>query len=173
MPPPSLMLEGLAPDASQADEGLLRKFRKEKQQLEDELRLARQELDDVRADKERLERSVRNLRQQLSPLHRGLRALFGEIELAIGEEQAPLSAPPGAPVAANPHSSAVWESWKAKLRGKQAEFIQAFLDHGGLTAVQLKVATHSGSSTISEIVRKLQAHGLIEKNGSVYSLKKL
>jgi phage shock protein A len=168
------MLEGVLNEPVEPDEGLLRKFRKEKQELEDKLRDVRQELDDLRVDKERLERSLRNLRQQLSPLHRGLRAIFGEIELAIGEEQLPASSGHSASEpAVNSRVNAVWETWKTKLRGKQADFIQALLEHGQMTSIQLRIATHSGSSTVAETLGKLQTLGLVEKNGSMYSLKKL
>ena len=164
-----LTLEGFV-DKGESDE--MRQLRRQNQRLDEELRNIRNELGQAQAEKANLERGLRVLRTQLSPLHRALRAVFGEIELAIGEEE--LCPPGSSPVVSAPSAShAVWESWKNKLGGKQAAFIQALLDHGEMTAVQLKVATHSGSSTVSETVRKLQDLGLVQKNGSQYSLKKL
>ena len=65
-----------------------------------------------------------------------------------------------------------WENWKANLRGKAADFIDALLTQGPSTAKQLKRLTRSGTSTVPQIIHKLKSLGLIEKNGSLYSLKK-
>lgn len=160
---------------SGASDEELRQLRQENRRLDEALHQVRNELGQALADKENLERSIRALRNQLSPLHRYLRALFGEIELAVGEEEAfshSSPQPPAAPLSSPVRS--VWESWIAKLGGKQGDFIRTLLEHGApMTAVQLKVATHSGSSTVSETVRKLQDLGLLDKNGSMYSLKRL
>lgn len=160
-----LMLEGVLGKSSESgdDEGLLRKFRKEKQQLEDELRVTHQELDDVRAEKERLERSVRNLRNQLSPLHRGLRALFGEIELAVGEEEMVAN---GASVSATPQSSGGdprWLSFKQNFPGAPARIIDALLSHREMTVTQLSKLLKMDYSTAKGAVLKLRQAGAVSK----------
>lgn len=168
-----LMLEGVLKETQEADEGLLRKFRKEKQQLEDDLRDARQELDDLRADKERLDRSIRNLQQQLSPLHRALRALFGEIELAVGEDTAVPMSVPAMPGAAQPAIDPRWQSWKEKLPGRPAEMIDALLLHRDMSTRQLATALHCGKDAIYQAAHKLSQVGLISNVGGRYSLKPL
>jgi hypothetical protein len=66
------------------------------------------------------------------------------------------------------------EVLRLRSGGKQGDFLRTLLEHGApMSAPQLKVATHSGSSTVSETLRKLQDLGLLDKNGSMYSLKKL
>jgi hypothetical protein len=169
--PQGLMLEGVLKEAPGADDGLLRKLRKEKQQLEDDLRDARQELDDARTQNERLERSMRNLRQQLSPLHRGLRALFGEIELAVGEEQ--YSAP--SVNTAAPSNSTVdprWESWKQTMPGRPAEMIDLLLLHKSMQTKALMSALHCSKDTVYNAARKLSQAGLLATS-QPYSLKEL
>jgi len=42
-----------------------------------------------------------------------------------------------------------------------------------MTAVQLKVATQSGYSTVSGVLAKLSTLGLVNKNSGRYSLKQL
>jgi chromosome segregation ATPase len=112
-----------------------------------------------------LQQGMKNLRHQLAPLHNALRLVFGELD-AVGVQADQENRVPG-------RVASVWESWKQKLGGKQAEFIQALLDHGEMSAVQLKVATHTGTSTVPQVIYKLNQLGLINKNGGKYSLKQL
>lgn len=165
-----LMLEGLAPEIH--DDGLVRELRKENQRLEDELRAARQELDDVRAEKERVERSVRVLRQQLSPLHRYLRALFGEIELAIGEEEFSAPVPSGGGSQRESGVDPRWQSWKEKLPGAPAEMIDLLLLHKNMSTKALMTAMRRGKDTVYSAARKLNAAGLLATS-QPYSLKSL
>jgi hypothetical protein len=75
---------------------------------------------------------------------------------------------------ASPRSNAVWDSWKSKLGGKKAEFIQAMLECGHpMTSEQLRVATHTGRSTVPQIIHQLKDLGLINKENGKYSLKEL
>jgi len=164
------MLEGVLPEEPEADDGLLRKLRKEKQQLEDQLREMRQELDDVRTDKERLERSIRNLRQQLSPLHRGLRALFGEIELAIGEETVSSASVNTGAVAVGIDPR--WEDWKRKLPGKSSEMIDLLLLHKTMGTKALMTAMHCGKDAVYQAAYKLGQAGLLSSR-TPYVLKEL
>ena len=157
-----LLLEGVIRENREADEEVLRKFRKEMQQLEDQLRDTRQELDDLRAEKERLERSVRALRNQLSPLHRALRALFGEIELAIGEEEAApsMSQSSGAAVPSTGIDPR-WESYKQNFPGAPAQIIDALLAHGQMKMTHLAKLIKRDYSTVKGAVRKLKDAGAL------------
>lgn len=168
-----LMLEGLARQTPEPDEGMLHKFRREKQQLEDDLRETRQELDDLRAEKERLERSVRNLRLTLSPLHRSLRALFGEIELAIGEETAAVGLS-SASVAAQLQNTSDprWESFKQTFPGTPARIIDALLAHQQMTYGQLKTLLRADYNTIKNAAAKLRLAGAVVKEGTMCRLNR-
>jgi chromosome segregation ATPase len=108
------------------------------------------------------EAGVTQLRQILSPLHQALGMVFGEIDSMNPPSQV-----------SDSRVSAVWESWKQKLGGKQAEFIDAMLTHGEMTATQLKIATKSGQQTVYDTIHKLNKAGLINKNGGKFSLKEL
>jgi hypothetical protein len=168
------MLEGVLgkPSHDSEGDGLLHKIRKEKQQLEDELRDVRQELDDLRVDKERLERSVRNLRQQLSPLHRGLRALFGEIELAVGEEEFTSASNGASAPQAERGVDPRWESWKAKMPGRPAEMIALLLLHKSMSTKALGAAMHCSKDTVYLAAKKLNSASLLATS-QPYSLREL
>ena len=136
----------------------------ENNELKDQLREAQTALGVVRNANSQ---AVSRLRQQLSPLYQALKGVFGE--MAAFEDVPASSAEPQE----NDKKRAIWESWKQKLPGKRADFIQALLDHGEMTSAQLKVATHSGTSTVPQVIYELNRLGLIQKNGSKYSLKEL
>lgn len=136
--------------------------------MQDEINQLRSDLMVAKAEASRAvqqsNRSVLKLRNILSPLYGGLRELFGEMESFSGGVEE---------TASNPRVNAVWESWQNKLGGKKAAFIKAMLEHGEMTAVQLKVATHTGTSTVPQVIYELNKLGLITKNDGKYSLKKL
>jgi len=142
-------------------------LRRKIERLEEELAHSQAQLRDATHQVTTIARGLKALRHQMEPLYNALRMVFGELDVAgVGVVSGAASAPSG-------RVAAVWESWKSKLGGKQAEFIQALLEHGEMTAVQLKVATHTGTSTVPQVIYKLNHLGLINKNGGKYSLKEL
>jgi hypothetical protein len=163
-----LMLEGLARDPGN-DEGLLHRLRKEKQQLDEELLSVRRDLDDSNREKERLERTLRNLRQQLSPLHRALRAVFGEIELAIGEEDFAAPSPSGSEGPQAQRTDPRWESYKQNFPGAPARMIDALLTHREMNITQLSKLLKMDYSTAKAAASKLRQAGAItgERGGPV------
>lgn len=108
---------------------------------------------------------VAGLRKQLTPLYRALQAVFGEFD-ALG-----VSADDEAGVPRK--HSAIWDSWKEKMPGMPARFIQVLLEHGDMNAAQLRIAAKCGNQTVYDTIHKLNKAGLIEKNGGRFSLKKL
>lgn len=163
-----LMLEGFAENPKAADEQLHR-LRKDKQQLEEEVLGLRRELDDVNRDKDRLERSLRELRQQLSPLHRALRAVFGEIELAVGEEdKIPSSGTPGVASATDPR----WQSYKNQFPGVPAATIDALLTHHQMTLTQLASFLKKHYDTTKGAVAKLIKAGAVVREGGLVRLNR-
>lgn len=162
---PQPLLEGrVEPDAFEA-------LQDKVERLEGDLETAQNRLRAAKEHSVLMERALGELRRQLGPLFKAMRMVFGELDAAGIEDG-------GGAADAGPHMNSrvisAWETWKRKLGGKQADFIQAFLDHGAMTAVQLKVATHSGSSTVSETLGKLRSLTLVEKNqNGTFSLKEL
>jgi hypothetical protein len=117
--------------------------------------------------------SVAEIRKILLPLHHALRLLFGEIEKI---EPASGGVSGGESYSASPVNDkkrAIWESWKKKLGGQQATFIDAILEHGQMTAAQLRGAMHCGKNAVYQAASKLGKLGLVENNGGKYSLKEL
>jgi hypothetical protein len=157
MSQPLLELPGHEP---QRDDSEL--LRRKIQRLEDDLRDAREAVADERKRSANAFRSMAALKQNLQPFYRALQMIFGELE-EVSEVGGGTSSP----------SREKWEIWKRKLPGKPAEFIEALLEHGELNSAQLKSLTHSGTSTVPQIIYKLNSLGLINKNGGKYSLKDL
>jgi hypothetical protein len=158
-------------DKTNAEE--LRQLRQENRKLDEALRTVRNELGQAIADKENLERSIRALRNQLSPLHRYLRALFGEIELAVGEEDAVRT--PSGPVAAAASvngSDPRWESYKATFPGTGAKMIDALLVHQEMNVTNMATLLHADKRTIYKAGEKLRAAGALAFNGGMFSLKR-
>jgi hypothetical protein len=139
-------------------EELLRKY----ERLQDELADAKLRIQESRNQAARALHVQAKLRQQLEPWYSALRNLFED-----------LPGDPGSPDVATAALDKRWETWIVKLGGKQSEFIRAMLDHGAMTREQLKISTHSGSSTVDFVLRKLKELSLIDKNGGRYSLKQL
>lgn len=165
------LLEGLV----QPDDSVLRHDLQdalnEVDRLNDEIRRARELNDQQGFELDKLRRIVSNLKQQLNPLHRALRAIFGEIDLA-GIEDSPIDRE--STTAASPSSgkSSVWESWKQKLPGAKAAIIDALLQHGELSVEQLCVITKiSRKQTIYDATNALKKIHLINGNNGRYSLK--
>lgn len=141
-------------------------------QLEGELRIARTDLIRSRADAAAATSAIAELRRQLSPLHRALRAVFGEIDLVGGVQDHPVNST--GPATYDSRKLSAWEEWKKKLPGFPSRFIDALLQHGELSVAQLVVAAQCPrKQTIYDAASKLQRLGLITNNGGKYALKEL
>jgi hypothetical protein len=155
-----LLVDSLDSPRDPRYEDLLRRY----ERLQDELAESKLRIQEARNQSVKALRTQARLRQQLEPLYQAIRGVMEEL-------------PDADPADTQQHYSSVkdarWETWIAKLGGKQGEFIRAMLDHGAMTREQLKISTHSGSSTVDLVLRKLKELSLIEKNGGRYSLKQL
>jgi len=159
-----LMLEGIIKEEN-SDEGLLHKMRREQQRLEEEILSLRRELDDTNREKDRVERTIRNLQVQLSPLHRALRAVFGEIELAVGEEEISTV---NSPTPNSPSSSVDprWQSYKDSMPGAPSRIIDALLAHrDGLNIAQLSKLLRMDYNTAKNAVSRLRSVGAVTQDG--------
>ncbi len=152
------LLESGTSQSQYDEESLLKRIAK----LEEELRVLKEALEAQRERNSGILRSHARLRQILDPLFSGLRAVYGELQEGNSTD-------PARPA----QSSDKWEVWKRKLGGKQAEFIQALLEHGEMTGAQLKIATRSGQQTVYDTIHKINQAQLLKKDGGKYSLKEL
>lgn len=139
-------------------------LRRRVEELEDELRLERLKVEEVRQRSVASGRALTRLRSQLQPWYAALRTVFGELDEAGIEASEQVSASTGL--------SAKWEMMKAKLGGRQAEFID-LLKHGEMTAAQLRAAAHCDIRTAYSVIEKMKNAGLLNKNGGKFSLKEL
>jgi len=140
-------------------------LRREIRRLERELDSTTEALKNSLKLQKESQRALISLRRQLAPWYSALREVFGELDDAGISDSSPSIDN------SNSKTNSAWDIWKSKLGGKQADFIQAMLDHGEMTSQQLRVATHSGSSTVPMVLSKLIQLGLVRKNGGRYSLK--
>jgi hypothetical protein len=122
----------------------------------DEVAELRERLDALESRMDELESSYGKDREYLARLLGGLRAAFMG---GINEES------PSSTSTTTTTADRRWDTWITKLGGKQGEFIRALLDHGAMTREQLKISTHSGSSTVDVVLRKLKGLSLITKSG--------
>jgi hypothetical protein len=164
-----LALEGFI-EEPRPDDGLSGEWRRERQRLEDEARSLRREVEDLTADKQRLGRSVENLRRILGPIHNGLRALFGEIELAIGEEMPPFANPSSTP--SSDQFDPRWESYKKRFTGVPSKIIDALLIHGEMQITPLAKLIGRHPETTRVAASKLKAAGALQNSAGMWSLKR-
>lgn len=156
------LIEGrLMPDSELESDHALRE---EIRDLRDRLRDAQRELS---AAQHESARALGNLRRQLGPLYQALQMVFGELD-AAGVNEAP-----AASAQVNSRTSAVWENWKTKLPGRPAQIIDALLLHGEMNSTQIAIAIGIHRNNVPGLIFRLNKAGLIDKNGTKYSLKKL
>lgn len=162
-----LTLEGLVPKKSRDEDGdgILHDMRRENQRLESELRQVRAELVEIKATSENAHRVIRNLRDQLNPLHRALRAVFGEIELIVTDADFTETQTPGASASQPNGGDPRWESFKQSFPGIPARIIDALLAHREKTITQLSALLRAHYNTIRDACGVLLKAGAITKDG--------
>lgn len=154
------------PNSHDSRDQMIADLERDISRLRRELAEARAETASVRSDNAR---AIGTLRQTLSPLFTGLKVIFGEMESIApdsGNGQTPAAQPDNSKLA-------VWRSYQQKLGGKKSEFIGAMLEHGAMTAEQIRVVTHTRRSTVPQVIYELKKLGLVVKDGNKYSLKEL
>jgi hypothetical protein len=142
-------------------------------QLEQELRQSRADSSKFRMNSETSTSAIVELRRQLGPLHRALRAVFGEIELATGRAGEEPFSPSAAPTSRVFNNSEVWDHWKQTMPGLPAKFIDSLLKHGPQTATALSISAPCHRANVAGVIHKLNKAGLIRKDGDVFSLKEI
>lgn len=104
--------------------------------------------------------SVAALRKVLSPLFQALRGIYGEMD-AIAPDQ----------LSAAQNGDPRWDSWKERLPGRPAEFIDLLLVHGSMSVKQFMAAAHCRKDAVYSTVSKLGQAGVVINNGGRYSLR--
>lgn len=161
-----LLLEGLVQKDREPGDGLIQEWRREKDRLESEVRVLRSQLEEAKAGNRKLSQSVKALRHTLGPLHTSLRALFGEIDLAVREEE--FSETPATPQSNN--SDPRWQSYKDSFPGAPARVIDALLSHRQMTITQVSKLLRIHYNTASDALSKLKGAGAVVKDGNIYRL---
>jgi hypothetical protein len=159
------MAQPLLEERSSADE--CTRLRREIAGLEQELQQTKETANKAKRAAEDSIQAIRALRSQLQPLYTALKMIFGEIARV---ETGTIGNTPGftGPGGLNPK----WEMLKTRLGGRQAEFID-LMQHGEMTAAQLRAAAHCDIRTAYATIEKMKAAGLLNKNGGKFSLKEL
>lgn len=162
-----LELEGAVEILEQPD---AQQSRREVEKLEDQVRSLRHEVDDLHRQRDRLFRSIENLRTILGPVYRGLRVIFGEIELAVGEEPTLGGSANGAPSPST--GDPRWQNFKTSFPGVGAEIIDALLIHGEMKMTNLSKLLKRHYNTVQFHAAKLKGAGAITSAGGLLSLKR-
>lgn len=149
---------------------VIEKLRSENRRMSEELRLAKLALETVKSETGAVMEGVNELRNLLTPLYRGLRLTFGEMDAL------PTSTPTanGSHAVSNP-KLAIWQKWIDKFGAASlnARFIMALLEHGQMTATQIRVVMQCATNSVFNTATRLKGLGLIEKSGGKYSLREL
>lgn len=150
----------------------------ENDRLQSENRKLRNDLIKAKADSESAIAAITELRNHLGGVYRGLRAVFGEINLVIPED-APYASS-GATAATNGRpvdDDAVrnldkWEGVKQRLGGKDSELIDILLTCGPKTNSQLAPMLKMHYSNATKVTKRLASLGFIVKQGDSWALKR-
>lgn len=144
------------------------RLRREIAGLERELQEAKDEATAAKQAAADSVQAIRALRKQLEPLYTALKMIFGEISRVEIEESGTARnfSTTGSTL------SPKWEMLKAKLGQRESEFID-LLQHGPMTAAQLRAAARCDIKTAYRVVEKMQSSGFLSKNGGKWSLKEL
>jgi hypothetical protein len=151
----------------------IEKLRSENRRLTEELRVSKLALETARSENGAVMEGVKEIRNLLTPLYRGLRLTFGELDaLPIPNTMSP--AVNGPSIVANP-KLVIWQKWIDKfgsdsLNGKM---ITTLLEHGQMSTDQLRVAMQCSGQSVINAYNRLLKHGLISKSGGKYSLREL
>lgn len=140
------------------------------ERLRVEVRRLGRELDDARREalraREDADRALTMLRHQLGPLYRALQAVFGELD-AAGIADAPVNLP------GNNRVHSHWDEWKSRLGPNCAKVIDALLLGGKMNVKAIMTTAKLGRDSVYQATSKMGQAGIVVKDGSEFSLKKL
>lgn len=132
--------------------------------LREEIRDLKEQLRDARNEtaiaKREAGRALSALRKQLNPLYQALQMIYGELD-AVGVDDAPMA------------SGAQWDEWKRRLGPACAKVIDALLLGGEMSVKGITASAKMGQQTVYQATSKMGQVGILVRNGSKFSLKKL
>jgi hypothetical protein len=128
----------------------------------EEIRELRDEIIKLRSDNSR---AIAALRKTLTPLHRSLQQLFGEMDAIDGGNTQAASA--------SGSDNSKWDFWKRRYPGRIAEAIDILMLQP-MNTKQLSHALKCDPRTLtSKVIYPMNQSGLLNKSGGVFSLKQL
>lgn len=157
-----LMLESHAGEVDMRDhirslENKIGELLKENQRLNGELNIIRSQNS----------RAVESLRKTLTPLHRSLLQLFGEMDAIDGGNTQAAGASTGST------DNSKWDFWKRRYPGRIAEAIDILMLQP-MNTKQLSHALKCDPRTLtSKVIYPMNQSGLLNKSGGMFSLKQL
>lgn len=133
-------------------------------ELREEICVLREQLLEAQNDaviaKREATRAFSNLRRQLNPLYQALQMVYGELD-AVSEDESPTT------------STAAWDEWKRRLGPACAKVIDALLLGGEMSVKGITVSAKMGLQTVYQATSKMGQAGILVRNGSKFSLKKI
>jgi hypothetical protein len=147
-------------------------LRAENRRLAEDLRQAKLEIVKAKSDNEAVLVGVQEIRNLLTPLYRGLRLTFGEMDaMPIANNGSSQST--STPSTNNP-KLAIWQKWIQKFGDSyKGKMISTLLEHGPMTTEQLRIPLQCSGQTVINTYNNLRQHGLITKSNGRYSLKEI
>lgn len=140
-------------------------------ELELDIRRLTRERDDAQREADRAaedtNRALSNLRLQLSPLFRALQMVFGELD-AAGVADAVVD-----PLKSSTQAvDGKWDEWKARLGPGCAKVIDVLLLGGQMTVTAIATTGKMGKRQVYVATAKMGQVGILDRNGSKFSLKR-
>lgn len=153
---------------SHPEDGELVRLRREIAGLEQELADAKEQAAKAKGAAADAVQAIRALRKQVEPLYRSLGMIMGEISRVDADRIDSQESRGSTSSSLSPK----WQMLKNKLGPREAEFID-LLQHGPMTAAQLRAAARCDIKTAYRVVEKMQNAGFLSKNGGKWALKEL
>jgi len=144
-------------------------LRRRVEELEDELRIERLKVEEVRQRSVASGRALARLRSYLQPWHMALKEVFGELDGAGIEEG---TSTPVMTSISQPVSAAAYDAWKARLTPSCGRVIDALLVQP-LNLTQMSTICKMNYYTARNSIVLMQKNGLIEREGNSFRLKRL
>jgi hypothetical protein len=145
-------------------EGELERLRRQYQQMDGALREIRNELGQVKLERDQALEVVKRLRNILAPLYSTLRLMFGEMEMVYSESITPSGSANGGK----------WDFVKQRLSPRLREAIDILMLQGPMRRTQLAAAMHMDYSNCTKnVIGILMRQGLLVEDGKLVKLKEL
>lgn len=164
------LLEGHVVQVSDERDKELRRLRDEVESLKDQLDIANRQIESAKREATRRVAVVRDI---LSPIHNGLRVLFGELDQIPADSVSQATPSNGRPTSASANKmGAAYQKWIDRFGADslKGRCIHSLLEHDTMTVRQLMVAMSCSKQSVYNTVAELMKVSLIRRNGDMYAL---